>query len=645
MLLVNKMKRLFVFIIFGLMLSFTMAAQDRILVTGFELATGPGSLDANIAGNIRYDINGRQCALIKIETTQTGFTYDFGAAARAEDSVQKVAEIWVWVSPGVKFLTLSHPQLGKSDRYTFPVPIEAAKTYIMKLATAEVQTTIKEVIAQQYLVFKVSPDEVNAALFVNDEFWPLENGMASSYVDFGEYSWRVEADEYHTEAGVAVVNDPANKTEVDVKLNPAFGFLSLSADTDSRDASAYIDNRLIGRLPIENYKMESGDHSLRIIKKYYDNFEEAITIEDGKTLNISPKLNSNAAMLTLIVDGDADIYANDNFLAKGEWRGVLEPGRYRFETRKASHKSQDLVRSVVKSANDTIHLPAPVPIRGSLMVDTKPIGVDITLDGEKVGTSPLRTQVLAGKHLIALSKEGYQSALDSIEVVENQTLRLSYEFEPVAENAEISNAAPKVEMVSATSVKQDLIRPNSFYVGATAVNWPESFLQAVGGTVGATLSNINLEATYLYGWNTTAVIWYLVGDTNNSGIEPARSVDYEINVLSGRVGYQFKIIRPVSVTPQIGVNHIMLSSMNGKDQVGDGANSTSVLGAARLFFALNRWLGMFITPEYSFVVHESKSFPLIVEADQFGSFTQPQYGSLHYLRSGFRFNVGIAIVL
>ncbi len=630
--------------ILGLAFSVNAVAQSKILVTGFELATGPGSLDANIAGGIRHDINGRQCALIKIETTQTGFTYDFGAAARAEDSVQKVAEIWVWVSPGVKFLTLSHPQLGKSDRYTFPIPIESAKTYIMKLTTAEVQTTIKEVVSQQYLVFSLSPAGVNAALFVNDEFWPLENGTASKYVDFGEYSWRIEADDYYTEAGVAIVNDPSKRTEIGVNLSPSFGYLSIAADADSRDANAYIDNRMIGKLPIENYKLDGGRHSLRIIKRYYDNHEETITIEDGKTLSISPKLHNNAAMLTLMVDNDAEIYANGNLLARGEWRGVLEPGRYRFETRKESHRTQDLVREVVKNANDTIHLPAPVAIQGSLMVDTKPIGVTVKLDGEEIGTSPLRANVLVGKHILALSKEGYQSALDSIEVVEGQTLRLEYEFKPVVNDRNAGNASPKVEMVSAKRVKEDLIRPNSLYAGATVANCSERYLMAVGGMVGATWSNINVEATYLYGWNTTYINWYDVSGTN-SDIRPVQSVDYGIDFFSGRVGYQLKVGRSFSITPQVGLNHILLSALDRKGQVGDGANSTSALGAVRVFIALNRWLGIFATPEYSFIVHETKSFPLIVGANKFGTPADPWYDTLYFLRSGFRLNLGIAIVL
>ncbi len=593
-----KLYRLIVALFLASALSTVANAQNRILVTGFELASGPGSLDANIQGGIRYDINGRQCALIKIETTQTGFTFDFGAAARAEDSEEKVAEIWVWVSPGVKFVTLSHPRLGKSDRYTFPIPIESAKTYIMKLTTAEVQTTIKEAVTQQFLVFEIEPADANAALFVNEEFWPIEDGIASKYVEFGEYSWRVEAPDYYTEAGMAVVSDAAEKAEVKVKLSPAFGYLDIPATADLQDATVYIDNISVGKIPLGETRVKSGTHSLRIMKRYYDNYESRITVEDGKTLTITPEFVSNAAMTTLIVENDAEIVANGSVLGTGTWRGVLEPGRYRFETRKEFHRSRDLTRDIVRNANDTIHLPAPTPIVGSIMINTKPAKVQVSLDGKPVGETPLRlADVFAGDHLLTLSVEGYETIADSIKVVENQTLRKTYEFTPKTAGGKDMTFVP-------VKVKKELIKRNCFYMEGRGA-FGAGLMQAVGGAAGAYFANINIEASYLMGLAKTAdVYWY---DQNASEYAPSQVTSYTPSVIGGRVGYQIRLSRGVSLTPQAGINHTMLaSSVSGAN--GDGAYCTTAAVGVRAFFAFSSFLGLSIAPEFAFSVMESDGF-------------------------------------
>ena len=53
-------------------------------------------LTANTAGTMETDQNGETAALIKVVTTQTGFTFDGGALGIVK-TVQKPSEIWVYV--------------------------------------------------------------------------------------------------------------------------------------------------------------------------------------------------------------------------------------------------------------------------------------------------------------------------------------------------------------------------------------------------------------------------------------------------------------------------------------------------------------------------------------------------------------------
>ena len=78
------------------------------------------------------DINNELCALLIINTPEKGFEF-FGC--NVEDVIQKTGEIWVFVSPGVKFITIKHRDYGSIRNYPFPEPIRSGNVYEMKLKT------------------------------------------------------------------------------------------------------------------------------------------------------------------------------------------------------------------------------------------------------------------------------------------------------------------------------------------------------------------------------------------------------------------------------------------------------------------------------------------------------------------------------
>lgn len=80
------------------------------------------------------DINNELCALLIINTPEKGFEF-FGC--NVEDVIQKTGEIWVFVSPRVKFITIKHRDYGSIRNYPFPEPIRSGNVYEMKLKTTK----------------------------------------------------------------------------------------------------------------------------------------------------------------------------------------------------------------------------------------------------------------------------------------------------------------------------------------------------------------------------------------------------------------------------------------------------------------------------------------------------------------------------
>lgn len=143
------MKRLTT-IFFSLLCALVIEAQS-LAVQSFRL--DETDLTANTPGTIVMDQNGLKCALIKVETTQTGFSFDAGSLGVVKTE-QRVGEIWVYVPEGVKRLTISHQQFGVLRDHDLGQMLKRAKTYILTLKTKSAQA---EVPKTQKLIINYTP--------------------------------------------------------------------------------------------------------------------------------------------------------------------------------------------------------------------------------------------------------------------------------------------------------------------------------------------------------------------------------------------------------------------------------------------------------------------------------------------------------
>ena len=205
----------------------TFNAQS-ISVSSFKLLDT--DLTANTAGTMEKDQNGETAALIKVVTTQTGFTFDGGALGIVK-TVQKPSEIWVYVPRGLKKITISHPQLGMLRDYYLNTPIEAARTYEMVLVAGEVQTVVKQARTSQYIVFQLTPP--NAFVELDGEVLATSGGTATKMMKFGTYNYRVQAPNYLPEAGNVTIDDPNNKKIVNISLKPNFAKVTINVDNNA----------------------------------------------------------------------------------------------------------------------------------------------------------------------------------------------------------------------------------------------------------------------------------------------------------------------------------------------------------------------------------------------------------------------------
>lgn len=282
-----------------------MIGAQSISVSSFRLLEN--DLDANTAGTMERDQNGEVAALIKVVTTQTGFTFDGGALGIVK-TIQKPGEIWVYVPRGLKKITISHPQLGVLRDHYLPMAVASARTYEMILVTGTVETTIRQARTSQYVVFQLTPP--NAFVELDGEVLQTNGGTATKMMKFGTYNYRVQAPNYLPEAGNVTVNDPENKHIVNVSLKPNFSVVTLTVD---HGAEIWVNGERkgsgswTGNLGAGTYEFETRKPNHRSIPITRDitvsSEPQTISLQSPTPILGEVDINSSPAIADIYIDG------------------------------------------------------------------------------------------------------------------------------------------------------------------------------------------------------------------------------------------------------------------------------------------------------------------------------------------------------
>lgn len=389
-------------------------------------------LTALTPGTAVNDQNGNTCALIKMETTIDGFTFDVGILGVVE-SKRVSGEVWIYIPFGARKITISHPDLGVIRDYLFPCTIEKGRTYIMTLNTGAVITGTERAQTRQFLHIELNPQD--AILEINGKIKATDNGVYQELLPFGKYQYRVFCQDYHSQEGIVEVSDPDNTQTLNLSLKPAFGHISISTSQqpDIVGATVYIDDKYLGTLPIDNIKLSSGAHRMRIIKEMYEAYNTTFTISDEEHQQMSPTLLSDFAEVTLQTSNTASLYVNGVFKAKHLWSGKLATGSYIIESRQPGHLTHKMTLDISRhDQGKTFNIEAPTPIYGSLAISSIPSKAKIYIDGKHIGETPkyISKQVI-GEYNISVEADGYKRQARKVNIAEGKEESISFTLDKI----------------------------------------------------------------------------------------------------------------------------------------------------------------------------------------------------------------------
>lgn len=414
------------------------AVAQTMSVAGFE--ERPMDMDARVTHPVT-DPNGQTCALIKVETTQTGFGFDTGVI-QVVKTEQKIGEVWVYVQPRVKKITIMHQDYEPVRDYYFPTgALKEATVYLLKLRTAG--APVQAASTQQRSGFLIINSEPQGAeVWLNNESTGEVTPFRRKLAIGDEVPYRLSLPLYHDEAGMVTVDQP--RKELQFALRPAFG--SVTVTSTPSGASVFLDEKQVGQTPLTLDRIASGSHSLRLQAPQYAVERRNVSVADGQTANVAVTLAARFAEITVQAPQGAVVTVDGDRKGSGTLSWRQSEGLCDIVVSMAGHRDARRQLEVVAGRAQTVQL-TPQPIYGSASVDSDLIDAEIWIDGKQYGVTPnVVERLLVGSHTLVLKKSGYADIQQQFSVEEGKEASLSVKL-PAGRSVQFTSEKPGMQII------------------------------------------------------------------------------------------------------------------------------------------------------------------------------------------------------
>lgn len=414
------------------------AVAQTMSVAGFE--ERPMDMDARVTHPVT-DPNGQTCALIKVETTQTGFGFDTGVI-QVVKTEQKIGEVWVYVQPRVKKITIMHQDYEPVRDYYFPTgALKEATVYLLKLRTAG--APVQAASTQQHSGFLIINSEPQGAeVWLNNESTGEVTPFRRKLAIGDEVPYRLSLPLYHDEAGMVTVDQP--RKELQFALRPAFG--SVTVTSTPSGALVFLDEKQVGQTPLTLDRIASGSHSLRLQAPQYAVERRNVNVADGQTANVAVTLAARFAEITVQAPQGAVVTVDGDRKGSGTLSWRQSEGLCDIVVSMAGHRDARRQLEVVAGRAQTVQL-TPQPIYGSASVDSDLMDAEIWIDGKQYGVTPnVVERLLVGSHTLVLKKSGYADLQQQFSVEEGKEASLSVKL-PAGRSVQFTSEKPGMQII------------------------------------------------------------------------------------------------------------------------------------------------------------------------------------------------------
>ena len=279
----------------------------------------------------------------------------------------------------------------------------------------------------------------------------------------GDYGLTVNAPGYYP--FVETVSVTREDVQVfEVVMQPLPGRLTISSVPEG--ARVLIDGESIGRTPLDQAKVDAGEHELTLEAERYQTLTMALDVEGrDRQQQLSLSLEPDWAEVTV-----ATAPAGATLLLDGEPSGTtpatleILSGERQLMLQLATYSDAVIDLSVVAGQPQDLGTLTLDPAEGLLQVSSNPSGANVTLDGEFLGQTPLEIAVAPSRdQRLVLSRPGYRRHSEVINMAagtqDQREIRLRAQLGEVRFEVSPSNAVLKINGKARGTGSQTLSLP------------------------------------------------------------------------------------------------------------------------------------------------------------------------------------------
>lgn len=576
------------------------------------------SVDPFDTSPIRYerlDGDGRRYAIIKVTSNNPDDNlneYNFNFGNMKHEVEEHDGVLWVYVQRNAKMVTITRNGYAPIRKYDLHTTIESGKCYVMSLTSED-----KRVLTQM-VRFNVSPANSKAIVMIKsakdgavEEIFGTVDAMGAvaKNLEYGTYSYKVLADNYHMSDGRFTLNDRSSTHVENVELRPNYSDMTFSVDAD---ADIYINGerkgtrQWTGVLKAGNYSVECRRANHKPTSQYV-----TVTENDNRTITLTPPepilgtvaVTSNPLGAEIVIDGKSYGQTPRNIdLIIGKHEITLSKTNY--QTEKQDFEVEE---------NRTTDVDITLGRTTMTTIKSKPISASLYIDGQYQGNTPVDYEGEVGTHSVKLFSKGYK---------------------PIEKKVYFGN-----EKEMSFSLKKEYVRKTDYYF---ATGFGIGSAMNVSGALGTHLKNFNIEVNYQYCFEESPTIYW-----NNINYHVADDASYPGEVvynpkfiIGGKVGYGIIAGTRLKFTPQIGYKFVKLTERDclyklwGTGYV-KGAYCSDLTVGVRAYCAISSHFGISLTPEYAIGVSKSEGFKILSDVSS----------KIKDFGEGFNLNLSLVVTL
>ena len=256
-------------------------------------------------------------------------------------------------------------------------------------------------------------------------------------LDEGNHIVTAYRDGYKTETRQFTIS--AGRTvDIRIDLQKLVSNYQLSIATNPSSADVYIDNRYVGRSPL-NLTLEEGTKNLRIERSGYETYYETFVLDRSLSKNITLKAIVTNYQLSLITNpSSADVYIDNTYMGRSPLNLTLSEGTKNLRIEKSGYETYYETLLLDRSISKSITL-SPQIKTYKLSISSSPSNARVYINGTYEGMTPIALTLKEGTYTVQLTLDGYEDFVTSVNLDRDRQVtatlyskkaRLSIETDP-----------------------------------------------------------------------------------------------------------------------------------------------------------------------------------------------------------------------